>query len=258
MSTDKVFILIRTDYLSRDDEEGHLNLISVHATSRSARKAMNAHIQDHNKVYKLKDPNTNKIESSEDLFGVRVIVGQQDYHSYEAEVIVEQVLDDGGDVVDDAEEEEEVEVKSKAKSNGTKNPAAAAKAKPAPKAKAAPKRKAPSEDEGEDEEAMPGPPSGSANSLSGLSFLITGALEGLKRDEGWALIKKHGGEIISKMPTLDHHPRPDYIVIGVRPGQKKIDEINASGFSTLNQEGLYEMIETRSGGKAGNAKKAKK
>ncbi|KAF4551142.1 Replication factor C subunit 1-like protein 2 [Elsinoe fawcettii] len=251
----QIYLVLRTDYLDREDE-GHLNIISIHETPLGARKAMEAHVKKHNGHTGSNDPNTNNFNFGKSLYGAQVIIGEPEYHSYDIRVVAEEVAADEDDDVDDDKAAEEAQEKATKKANGTKK-AAAPKAKAAPKA--APKRKAPVEEDEEDEEAMPPPPSGAENALSGLKFLVTGTLEGMKRDEAKALIINHGGEYVNAMPKTDTATKPDYIVLGVKPGEKKIEEIRKSGFSTINQEELYEMIETRSADKpAGKAKKAKK
>ncbi|KAG8631617.1 hypothetical protein KVT40_000757 [Elsinoe batatas] len=255
MTQEQVYIVLRTDFLDREDE-GHLNLISVHNTPNAAKKAMEKHIVDHNGFNDIVDPNTNRLDLGNSLFGAQVIVGAEDYHSYEVKVVAEIVHEMEGDADDDAVdvEEEDVEEKPKKKANGTKK-AAATKSKAKPK-KAPAKRKTTSDEEedGQDEEAMPAPPSGSSSALQGLKFIVTGTLEGLKRTEAQALIENHGGQYVRALPKTEGGARPDYVVLGVKPGDKKVEEIRASGYTTINQADLYELIETRTSG----AKKVKR
>ncbi|KAK4975713.1 replication factor C subunit 1 [Elasticomyces elasticus] len=248
-----VYTLFRTDYLSSDDNEGSLALISIHGTLSSASKAAQAHLDAQVKSHNLKDPNMKDSSSTnkDGAFRKTVMVGEEDYHSFEIQVTKEE-LKDGAVVVEEedeaaaTEEAKPAKAPAKGKANG-----AAKKAAPAKKGKTA-KAKTEADElaEDEDEESKPSAaskadeagsaPKGAANCLSGLSFLITGTLEGFTRKEAQTLIEKYGGTMETTLQKM-----PDYVVLGVKAGPKKLDQIRDLGLETIDQAGLYELIRTK-------------
>ncbi|PNS17630.1 Replication factor C subunit 1 [Sphaceloma murrayae] len=246
MAPSQVYTLIRTDYQDTLDG-GSDTLISIHTSAQSAKRHMDRHVATINKKHNLQDPNSNHSDYKNGTYGVKVMVNQDAFHSYDIRTHLDHVMEDSDDEhgdIDDAVPHPTTSKTSKAKTNGAK--------KPAVKAKAPTKRKAPSpdpEDKDDDEEAMPDPPEGSSTALSGLSFLITGTLEGLTRDQAKDLIARHGGENMKALSKKEDGPRPDYIVLGVKPGPKKVEEFRKGGYTTINQDELYEMIETKKGAK---------
>ena len=77
---------------------------------------------------------------------------------------------------------------------------------------------------------------GREGTLTGKSFVITGTLEGMTRDQAKELIKQNGGKVLSSV-TKDL----DYLVAGERAGSKlkKADEL---GIKTIDKEGLEKLI----------------
>ena len=58
---------------------------------------------------------------------------------------------------------------------------------------------------------------GAENCLEGLTFVITGVLESLERDEATDIIKKYGGKV-----TTNVSGKTSYIVIGEEAGESKL------------------------------------
>ncbi|KAL9051551.1 MAG: hypothetical protein Q9162_005943 [Coniocarpon cinnabarinum] len=99
-------------------------------------------------------------------------------------------------------------------------------------------------------------PTGAENCLVGMSFVFTGLLQSLGREEGQELVKRYGGRIVgapSKKTT--------YVVLGNDAGPSKLEKIKDIGIKTINEDGLFELIRRMPAhggeGKAGADYKAK-
>ena len=62
---------------------------------------------------------------------------------------------------------------------------------------------------------------GAENCLEGLTFVITGVLESLERDEAADIIKKYGGKV-----TTNVSGKTSYIVIGEEAGESKLAKVH--------------------------------
>ncbi|KAI9832329.1 MAG: hypothetical protein M1826_002015 [Phylliscum demangeonii] len=80
-------------------------------------------------------------------------------------------------------------------------------------------------------------PTGAENCLAGLSFVFTGVLETLGREDGQELVKRHGGKI-----TTAPSSKTSYVVLGSDAGPKKIETIRKNNITTINEDGLFELI----------------
>ncbi|KAL2832985.1 hypothetical protein BDW59DRAFT_169242 [Aspergillus cavernicola] len=80
-------------------------------------------------------------------------------------------------------------------------------------------------------------PAGAENCLAGLSFVFTGVLDTLGREEGQAIVKKYGGKV-----TGSPSSKTSYVVLGNDAGPKKLDTIQRHKLKTINEEGLFELI----------------
>lgn len=80
-------------------------------------------------------------------------------------------------------------------------------------------------------------PTGAENCLAGLTFVFTGVLGALGRDEGQELVKQHGGKV-----TGAPSKKTSYVVLGSDAGPKKLETIAQYGLKTINEEGLFELI----------------
>ena len=83
------------------------------------------------------------------------------------------------------------------------------------------------------------PPTGQENCLAGLTFVFTGILEGLGREEGQQLVKRYGGKV-----TTGPSSKTSYVVMGVEAGPKKIETIHKLNLKTIDENGLFRLIET--------------
>lgn len=82
-------------------------------------------------------------------------------------------------------------------------------------------------------------PTRASDALSGLKFVLTGTLPTLTRDEAAALIKAHGGQVVSSVSK-----KTDYVVAGEAAGSK-LDKAQKLGVSILSEAELQQLIQTR-------------
>lgn len=80
-------------------------------------------------------------------------------------------------------------------------------------------------------------PEGAENCLAGLSFVFTGLLNGLGREEGQELVKRYGGKV-----TTGPSSKTSYVVLGSDAGPKKLETIEKFKLKTINEIGLFELI----------------
>jgi DNA ligase (NAD+) len=72
--------------------------------------------------------------------------------------------------------------------------------------------------------------------LSGLTFVLTGTLPTLKRNEAAALIEKHGGKVVESVSK-----KTSYVVVGTEPGSK-LTKAQELGVPLLDEEALLALI----------------
>lgn len=80
-------------------------------------------------------------------------------------------------------------------------------------------------------------PVGEPDCLAGLTFVFTGQLSGIAREEAQALVKRHGGKITGAPSS-----KTSYVVLGDDAGPSKLAKIKEHGIKTINEEGLFELI----------------
>lgn len=80
-------------------------------------------------------------------------------------------------------------------------------------------------------------PTGEENCLAGLSFVFTGQLSTLGRDQGSALVKQYGGKVMSA-PSK----KTSYVILGDDAGPKKLETIKQHKLKVINEQGLFELI----------------
>ncbi|MCC6167128.1 MAG: NAD-dependent DNA ligase LigA [Caldilineaceae bacterium] len=75
-----------------------------------------------------------------------------------------------------------------------------------------------------------------AAALSGKTFVITGTLPALSRDEAKALIEAHGGKVTGSVSG-----KTDFLVVGENAGSK-LDKATRLGVATLDEAGLLALV----------------
>lgn len=75
-----------------------------------------------------------------------------------------------------------------------------------------------------------------SNRLEGLTFVLTGTLPHLKRDEATALIEQHGGKVTGSVSK-----KTAYVVAGADAGSK-LAKARALGIPILDEDGLLTMV----------------
>lgn len=78
-----------------------------------------------------------------------------------------------------------------------------------------------------------------SEALSGLTFVLTGSLPTLTRDEAAALIEAHGGKVASSVSK-----KTSYVVAGEAAGSK-LEKAQALGIPVLDEAGLQALIAER-------------
>jgi DNA ligase (NAD+) len=73
--------------------------------------------------------------------------------------------------------------------------------------------------------------------LRGLTFVLTGALPSLSRDDARQLIEKEGGKVVGSVST-----NTNYVVAGDDPGSK-LDKARELGVTVIGEQELLEMIQ---------------
>lgn len=82
----------------------------------------------------------------------------------------------------------------------------------------------------------PEPPGRVSNTLEGLTFVLTGTLEGFTRQEATAAIEERGGKVTGSVSA-----KTSYLVAGADPGSKA-DRAAALGIPVLDVEGLRALL----------------
>jgi len=79
-----------------------------------------------------------------------------------------------------------------------------------------------------------------SGSLSDLTFMFTGKLEGISRAEAKSLIENNSGKIISNVSS-----KLDFLVIGKKPTLRKVSEAKNLKIKVITQSELIEMINSK-------------
>jgi replication factor C subunit 1 len=80
-------------------------------------------------------------------------------------------------------------------------------------------------------------PTGAENCLAGLTFVFTGLLESISRDEGQELVKRYGGKVTGQPSS-----KTSYVILGSDAGPSKLEKIQKMNIKTINEDGLFELI----------------
>jgi replication factor C subunit 1 len=95
------------------------------------------------------------------------------------------------------------------------------------------------------------------SNLQGLTFVFTGVLESIERDDAVNLVKQYGGKVTGAPSS-----KTSYVVLGNDAGPKKIETIRKNNITTINEDGLFKLIATLPAhggtGKVGQQAAAKK
>ncbi|XP_054845784.1 replication factor C subunit 1 isoform X2 [Eublepharis macularius] len=102
-------------------------------------------------------------------------------------------------------------------------------------------------------------PQGGENCLEGLTFVITGVLESIERDEAKSLIERYGGKVTGNVSK-----KTNYLIRGRDCGVSKCEKASALGTKIVDEDGLFDLLRTMPGKKSkyeaaaeAEAKKAK-
>ncbi|TDG46611.1 hypothetical protein AWZ03_006923 [Drosophila navojoa] len=85
-------------------------------------------------------------------------------------------------------------------------------------------------------------PKGSPDCLKGLTFLVTGILESMERDEAASVIKGFGGRVMTVVGK-----KLNYLVVGEEAGPKKLAQAEEFHVTILSEDGLFDLIREKSG-----------
>jgi replication factor C subunit 1 len=97
-------------------------------------------------------------------------------------------------------------------------------------------------------------PEGEENCLTGMTFVFTGQLKTIGREEGQELVKRYGGKVTGAPSS-----KTTFVVLGDDAGPSKLRKIQEHGIKTIDENGLFELIRKApaNGGSAKNAAKAR-
>ncbi|KAH8318009.1 hypothetical protein KR074_000152, partial [Drosophila pseudoananassae] len=85
-------------------------------------------------------------------------------------------------------------------------------------------------------------PKGTPNCLSGLTFVVTGVLESMEREEAESVIKELGGRVMTVVGK-----KLQYLVVGEEAGPKKLAVAEELNIPILSEDGLFDLIREKSG-----------
>uniref|UniRef100_A0A4W3IEE7 Replication factor C subunit 1 n=1 Tax=Callorhinchus milii TaxID=7868 RepID=A0A4W3IEE7_CALMI len=88
-------------------------------------------------------------------------------------------------------------------------------------------------------------PQGAENCLENLSFVITGVLESMERDEAKSLIERYGGKVTGNVSK-----KTNYLVMGRDSGRSKLDKAETLGTKQIDEDGLLDLIHKLPGKKS--------
>lgn len=82
-------------------------------------------------------------------------------------------------------------------------------------------------------------PVGAENCLAAMTFVFTGVLDTLGREEGQNLVKRYGGKV-----TTAPSSKTNFVVLGAEAGPKKLETIKKLNLKTIDEDGLFQLIRT--------------
>ncbi|KAJ4970693.1 hypothetical protein NE237_003792 [Protea cynaroides] len=96
-------------------------------------------------------------------------------------------------------------------------------------------------------------PEGSPDCLAGLTFVISGTLDSLEREEAEDLIKRHGGRVTGSISK-----KTNYLLADEDIGGRKSSKAKELGTRFLTEDGLFDMIRSSKPAKATAQEELKK
>ncbi|MGH0157161.1 UNVERIFIED_CONTAM: hypothetical protein FKN15_033129 [Acipenser sinensis] len=85
-------------------------------------------------------------------------------------------------------------------------------------------------------------PKGADNCLEGLTFVLTGVLESMERDDAKSLIERYGGKVTGNISK-----KTSYVVLGRDSGVSKTEKAESLGTNILDEDGLLDLIRKQPG-----------
>ncbi|KAJ8336026.1 hypothetical protein SKAU_G00393690 [Synaphobranchus kaupii] len=85
-------------------------------------------------------------------------------------------------------------------------------------------------------------PEGAENCLEGLTFVVTGVLESMEREDAKSLIERYGGKVTGNVSR-----KTSYLVLGRDSGVSKTEKAQGFGTKILNEDGLLDLIRNKPG-----------
>ncbi|KAL9097139.1 MAG: hypothetical protein Q9165_000566 [Trypethelium subeluteriae] len=257
MAKTHVYIITRNDFLHDKDKQGNLALVSAHRSLENANAAAKAHLENEKPKGKPSgDVDVDEDETKDGGYEATAIVATSKRHHFTVKV-AKLELKDGEATTAIGEAKATGASKSKASKESTLNKKRKAKdvvddekgdeevaeeaAEEEGKKKTAKAKKGGAK-KSKDESSKPATAEGTPDCLSGLSFVISGVLEGFTRDEAKALVIDRGGKTLSGISK-----NVDYVILGVNAGPKKLEQIEDLGLQTLDFEEFNDLVKERSG-----------
>ncbi|XP_044154267.1 replication factor C subunit 1 isoform X1 [Bufo gargarizans] len=88
-------------------------------------------------------------------------------------------------------------------------------------------------------------PQGADNCLEGLTFVITGVLESIERDEAKSLVERYGGKVTGNVSK-----KTNYLIMGRDGGESKREKAESLGTKIIDEDGLFDLIHSLPGKKS--------
>ncbi|KAI9594841.1 replication factor RFC1 C terminal domain-containing protein [Syncephalis fuscata] len=85
-------------------------------------------------------------------------------------------------------------------------------------------------------------PTGAPNCLKGLTFVFTGELTSISREEAADLVKRYSGRV-----TTAPSSKTSYVVVGEDAGEKKLEKVKAFKIQVLNEDEFLDLIRKSDG-----------
>ncbi|RUS23369.1 hypothetical protein BC937DRAFT_93313 [Endogone sp. FLAS-F59071] len=82
-------------------------------------------------------------------------------------------------------------------------------------------------------------PQGAPNCLIGLTFVFTGEMESISRDEAQDLVKRYGGKVTTAVSG-----RTSYLVVGRDVGESKLKKAKEVKTTIVDEDGFFDLIRT--------------